>query len=116
VIKVIGSGTRESDALTCEWNHACGRRDRRPHGPYQRNLQLRLHARHAGLLLPLPPRGNVSIYLQSMQAYFMMPFAGIFFFGVLSRRVTTAGVLACIASAGVVCPALMVNNLLIAEG
>ena len=26
MIKVIGPGTRGSDAVTCEWNHACGRR------------------------------------------------------------------------------------------
>ena len=69
------------------------------------------------LWAPLIERfGNIWIYLQSMQAYFMMPFAGIFFFSVLSRRVTTAGVLACIACAGIVCPALMINNLFIAEG
>ena len=45
------------------------------------------------------------IYLQTVQAYLMMPMAGVFFLGVLWRRTNTAGVLACVATALVVSPA-----------
>ena len=49
-------------------------------------------------------------YLQSVQGYLMMPFAGIFFFAVFWRRVTTAAVLACMAAALLLCPLMMFNN------
>ena len=54
--------------------------------------------------------GNLWTYLQTVQAYLMMPFAGIFFCGVLWKRVTTRGVVACLATACVVCPLLMVDS------
>lgn len=54
--------------------------------------------------------GNLFIYLQAVQAYLMMPFAGVFFAGVLWRRTTTAGVVACLVTACVVCPVLMANG------
>jgi Na+/proline symporter len=40
----------------------------------------------------------------------MLPFAGIFFAGVLWKRTTTQGVVACLCTAGVVCPLLMLNG------
>ena len=52
-------------------------------------------------------------YLQSVQAYLMMPVAGIFFFGVLWKRTTTAGVTACFVAAAVLGPILMFNNQLV---
>jgi SSS family solute:Na+ symporter len=55
--------------------------------------------------------GNLWIYLQTVQAYLMMPFAGIFFAGVLWKRATARGVLACLATAAVVCPLFMTNGL-----
>ena len=54
--------------------------------------------------------GNLWIYLQSVQAYLMMPFAGIFFAGVLWKRTTNNGVIACLVTACVVCPLLMANR------
>jgi SSS family solute:Na+ symporter len=54
--------------------------------------------------------GNLFTYLQTIQVYFMLPFAGIFFAGVLWRRTTTQGVVACLCTAGVVCPLLMANG------
>jgi SSS family solute:Na+ symporter len=54
--------------------------------------------------------GNLWIYLQTVQAYLMMPFAGIFFCGVLWKRVTTRGVVACLVTACVMCPLLMLNS------
>ena len=39
------------------------------------------------------------IYLQAVQAYLMMPMAGVFFLGVLWRRTNAAGVFACLATA-----------------
>ncbi len=54
--------------------------------------------------------GNLFTYLQTVQAYLMMPFAGIFFAGVLWKRTTTSGVLACLLTASVVCPLLMWNG------
>jgi len=54
--------------------------------------------------------GNLFTYLQTVQAYLMMPFAGIFFAGVLWKRTTTSGVLACLGTASVVCPLLMWNG------
>lgn len=49
------------------------------------------------------------IYLQSIQAYLMMPFAGIFFAGVLWKRTTSQGVLACAATACALSPVFMIN-------
>jgi SSS family solute:Na+ symporter len=54
--------------------------------------------------------GNLFTYLQTIQVYLMLPFAGIFFAGVLWRRTTTEGVVACLCTAGVVCPMLMLNG------
>lgn len=54
--------------------------------------------------------GNLFTYLQTVQSYLMMPVAGIFFAGVLWKRTTTAGVAACLVTAAVVCPVLMVNG------
>ncbi len=54
--------------------------------------------------------GNLWIYLQTVQAYLMMPFAGIFFAGVLWKRTTAKGVLACLATTCVVCPLFMANG------
>ena len=51
--------------------------------------------------------GNLFTYLQTVQVYLMLPFAGIFFAGVLWRRTTSQGVAACLCTAGVVCPMLM---------
>ena len=44
--------------------------------------------------------GNLFTYLQTIQVYLMLPFAGIFFAGVLWRRTTTQGVVACLCTAG----------------
>lgn len=54
--------------------------------------------------------GSIWIYLQTIQVYLMMPFAGIFFAGVLWKRTTTAGVVACLVAAGIVCPLFMANG------
>jgi len=54
--------------------------------------------------------GNLFTYLQTVQVYLMLPFAGIFFLGVLWRRATSQGVAACLATAAVVCPLLMLNG------
>jgi SSS family solute:Na+ symporter len=54
--------------------------------------------------------GNLFTYLQTIQVYLMLPFAGIFFAGVLWKRTTTQGVVACLGTAGVVCPLLMLNG------
>jgi len=54
--------------------------------------------------------GNLFSYLQTIQVYLMLPFAGIFFAGVLWKRTTTEGVVACLCTAGVVCPLLMANG------
>jgi SSS family solute:Na+ symporter len=54
--------------------------------------------------------GNLFTYLQTIQVYLMLPFAGIFFAGVLWKRTTTQGVVACLCTAGVVCPLLMMNG------
>jgi Na+/proline symporter len=40
----------------------------------------------------------------------MLPFAGIFFAGVLWKRATTQGVIACLWTACIVCPLLMLNG------
>ena len=49
------------------------------------------------------------IYLQAVQAYLMMPMAGVFFVGVLWRRTNAAGVFACVATALVVSPVLIAD-------
>ena len=54
--------------------------------------------------------GNLFTYLQTIQVYLMLPFAGIFFAGVLWRRTTSQGVVACLCTAGAVCPLLMLNG------
>lgn len=54
--------------------------------------------------------GNLFTYLQTIQVFLMLPFAGIFFAGVLWKRTTTAGVTACLATAAVVCPLLMLDS------
>jgi SSS family solute:Na+ symporter len=50
------------------------------------------------------------IYLQSVGAYLMMPFVGVFFLGVLWRRVTTAGVWASVLSGFTLGPVLMIDQ------
>jgi Na+/proline symporter len=40
----------------------------------------------------------------------MMPFAGIFLFAVLWKRINRAGVLACMAAVVTLCPVMMLNN------
>ncbi|HXQ80885.1 MAG TPA: sodium/solute symporter [Opitutaceae bacterium] len=54
--------------------------------------------------------GNLFTYLQTIQVYLMLPFAGIFFAGVLWKRTTTQGVVACLCTAGPVCLVLMLNG------
>ena len=54
--------------------------------------------------------GNIWTYLQTVQVSLMMPFAGIFFAGVLWKRTTTRAVVACLITACVVCPVLMANG------
>ena len=54
--------------------------------------------------------GNLFTYLQTVQVFLMLPFAGIFFAGVLWRGTTTGGVVACLCTAGVACPLLMMNG------
>ncbi len=54
--------------------------------------------------------GNLFTYLQTIQVYLMLPFAGIFFAGVLWKRTTTTAVVACLGTAAVVCPLLMLNG------
>jgi len=53
---------------------------------------------------------SLFIYLQNVQAYLMMPFACIFFFAVLSKRITAPGVLACMVAIFIFCPLMMYNN------
>jgi SSS family solute:Na+ symporter len=50
------------------------------------------------------------IYLQSVGAYLMMPFVGVFFLGVLWRRVTAAGVWASVLSGFILGPLLMIDQ------
>jgi solute:Na+ symporter, SSS family len=54
--------------------------------------------------------GDLFSYLQTIQVYLMLPFAGIFFAGVLWKRTTTQGVVACLFTAAVACPLLMLNG------
>ena len=50
------------------------------------------------------------VYLQTVQAYLMMPFACIFFLAVFWKRTNTPAVLTCIGSALVFCPIMIVNQ------
>ena len=49
-------------------------------------------------------------YLQAVQSYMMIPFAGIFFLGVTWKRITTAGVLACVAASTVISGCFLWNS------
>lgn len=49
-------------------------------------------------------------YLQAVQSYMMIPFSAIFFLGVFWKRITTAGVLACVASSAVTSSVFMWNS------
>ncbi len=49
-------------------------------------------------------------YLQAVQSYMMIPFAMIFFLGVSWKRITTAGVLACVATSSVVSCLFLYNS------
>ena len=53
---------------------------------------------------------SMFIYLQEVSSYVMMPFAGIFFFAIFWRRTNTPGVLACMVTALVVGPIMMLKN------
>lgn len=53
---------------------------------------------------------SMFIYLQNVQAYLMIPFAGIFLFAIFWKRTNTPGVLACMAAALILCPMMMLNN------
>jgi SSS family solute:Na+ symporter len=55
-------------------------------------------------------------YLQAVQSYMMIPFAGIFFLGVFWKRITTAGVLTCVATSAVVSCVFMWNTATIKAG
>jgi SSS family solute:Na+ symporter len=50
------------------------------------------------------------IYLQTVGAYLMMPFVGVFYLGVLWKRVTTRGVLASVLTGFIVGPILMYDG------
>jgi SSS family solute:Na+ symporter len=50
------------------------------------------------------------IYLQSVGAYLMMPFVGVFYLGVLWKRVTTQGVMAAVAAGFIAGPLLMFDS------
>jgi SSS family solute:Na+ symporter len=54
--------------------------------------------------------GNLFIYLQTVQAYLLMPIAGIFFVGVLWKGTTSAGVLSCLGAAAVLCPLFLFDS------
>ncbi len=54
--------------------------------------------------------GQLFKYLQNVQAYLMIPFACIFLFAVFWKRTNTPGVLACMGTALLLCPTLMLNN------
>jgi SSS family solute:Na+ symporter len=55
-------------------------------------------------------------YLQAVQSYMMIPFAGIFFLSVFWKRITTAGVLACVATSSVVSCLFLWNSTRMKEG
>jgi len=63
------------------------------------------------LWAPLIGRSNsMFVYLQTVQAYLMMPFAGIFLFAVFWKRANAQGVLACIVAVLVLVPVFMGNS------
>ena len=49
-------------------------------------------------------------YLQAVQSYMMIPFAAIFFLGVAWKRITTAGVLSCVAASVIISCAFLWNG------
>jgi SSS family solute:Na+ symporter len=49
-------------------------------------------------------------YLQAVQSYMMIPFAAIFFLGVFWKRITTAGVLSCVAASTIISSLFMWNS------
>ena len=53
---------------------------------------------------------SLFIYLQSVSAYLMMPFAFIFFFGVFWKRINAPGAIACLLASFVLCPVMLSNN------
>jgi len=53
---------------------------------------------------------SMFIYLQTVSAYLMMPFAVIFLFAVFWKRTNTPSVLACMVAALILCPTMMLNN------
>jgi len=55
-------------------------------------------------------------YLQAVQSYMMIPFAGIFFLGVFWRRITTAGVLTCVVASVVISCLFMYNSARMSAG
>ncbi|MEI6464482.1 MAG: sodium/solute symporter [Verrucomicrobiota bacterium] len=55
-------------------------------------------------------------YLQAVQSYMMIPFAAIFILGVAWKRITTAGVLACVATSTVVSCLFLWNSVRIKAG
>ena len=55
-------------------------------------------------------------YLQAVQSYMMIPFTAIFVLGVTWRRITTAGVLACVATSSVVSSLFLWNGVRLMEG
>jgi SSS family solute:Na+ symporter len=55
-------------------------------------------------------------YLQAVQSYMMIPFAAIFFLGVCWKRITTAGVLSCVASSVIISSLFMWNSARIQSG
>ena len=59
---------------------------------------------------------SLFVYLQTVQAYLMMPLTGILFFGVLWKRTTSAGVIACIAATVCLVPLFIYNAQVIQAG
>ncbi len=53
---------------------------------------------------------SLFVYLQMVQAYLMMPFAGIFFMAVLWKRTNTIGVMACMITAFIISPIMMIDT------
>lgn len=58
---------------------------------------------------------SLFIYLQTVQAYLMMPLAGMLFMAIFWKRTSSAGVLACIVSTLLLCPTFMFNGDLLAK-
>ena len=55
-------------------------------------------------------------YLQAVQSYMMIPFAGIFFLGVAWKRITTTGVLSCVGASVVISGSFLWNAARMKEG